>query len=317
MRWLTMLAIAAAMFALVYFLNGQLRITSPSAAEENARPSATAQQIFAAGVVAGEYEEIVLKFELPGRIRRVLVDSGTQVKAGQVLAELDSTARDLQLQEARAHWELARAERELVLAGEHPTATRWRAVAAPTPVAPTQVSAEELKVADARIRIAEAAVNYQRMLLSQTRLMAPVDGEIVHCDLSAGNLVGPTDVPDRIILAPRGRAIVRAFVEELDALDVQIGQQATVLVPARRDRRYQGVVTFCAPELRPKLLHHNLPGERLDIRVREVTIMLEETVPLLRGLPVEVFIAETLNNSSSASKTRSAHPPRGGIREWN
>lgn len=313
MRWLTMFAIAAAMFAFAYFLDGQLRIAPPKSAEGNAPAPTTTQQIFAAGVVAGEFDEIALKFELPGRVRRVLVVAGTQVKAGQVLAELDSAGRDLQLQEAHAQWELASAERSLLLSGQHFSGTRWRAVAAATPAAPAQVSAEELKVADARIRIAEAAVNYQRMLLGHTRLNAPVDGEIVHCELSVGDLVGPSDVSERLILAPHGREVVRAFVEELDALDVHIGQQATVVVPARRERQYRGVVTFCAPELRPKALRHNLPGERLDIRVREVTIMLDEAAPLLRGLPVEAFI-EPLRDDS-ATNVLGTHSPVGSIRE--
>jgi multidrug resistance efflux pump len=305
-RWLTMLAIASAMFAIVYFLDEQLHIAKQDDAEESARAPATSRQIFAAGAIAGEYDEIVVNFELPGRVRRVLVNPGAQVKAGQVLAELDSTRQDMQLQEAQSHLELARAERELVLAGRQLNGTRWRAVAPAAPAAPTQASAEELKVADARIRIAEAAVNYQRVLVGQTRLLAPVDGEIVHCELSAGDLVGPTDVSDRLILAPRGRPVVRAYIEELDALDVQVGQQVIVVVPARRDRRYQGVVAFCAPELRPKSLRHNLPGERLDIRVREVKIVLEEDVSLLRGLPVEVFIAPLPDDSAPTARSAKA-----------
>jgi macrolide-specific efflux system membrane fusion protein len=307
MRWFIMLAIAAAMFGLVYLIDGQWRLAPPQASEENAPSSAAAQQVFAAGAVEGEYDEIVLKFELPGRVRRVLVTSGTQVKAGQLLAEIDSVGQDLHVQEARAQWELASAERDLLLAGRHLTGTRWRAAATPAPagatppLAPAQVSEEEIKVADARIHIAEAALNYQRLLLNNTRLVAPVDGEIVHCELSAGDLVGPTDISQQLVLAPRGRTLVRAFVEELDALDVQAGQQAKVVVPARRDHIYRGVVSFCAPELRPKSLRHNLPGERFDIRVREVTIVLDETVSLLRGLPVEVFLARRVDKADAAS----------------
>jgi membrane fusion protein, macrolide-specific efflux system len=274
MRWFIMLAIAAAMFGLIYLIDGQLRHARPQASEDKAPSSAAAQQIFAAGAVAGEHDEIVLKFELPGRVRRVFVTSGTQVKAGQLLAEIDSGGQELHVQEALAQWQLATAERDLLLAGRHLTGTRWRAVATPAPagatppIAPVQVSEEEIKVADARIRIAEAAVNYQRLLLNNTRLVAPVDGEIVHCELSAGDLVGPTDVSQQLILAPHGRTVVRAFVEELDALDVQTGQQATVVVPARRDRLYHGVVSFCAPELRPKSLRHNLPGDSIFESVR-------------------------------------------------
>lgn len=293
MRWILMLAIAALLFAALYFLDGRQRGAPSAVAASDPRAQAGETRIFAAGFLSGEADEIALKFELPGRIRRVLVAAGTRVKAGQPLAEIDSAAWDLQLEEAQGRLALARAQRELLLSGQ--TAAPWRgATTNPAPPAiprqSTSPSKEEVNVADAQVRIAEAAVNYQKLLVERTRLIAPCDGEIVHWELSAGDLVGPTDVVDRVVLAPRGRAVVRAYVEELDALDVQVGQQAIVIAPARREQQFAGTVASCAAEVRPKSLRHYLPGERLDVRVREVTILLNEPIPLLRGLPVEVFI---------------------------
>lgn len=286
MRWIVMLVIAAALFAMFYFADSWWRGAQGADAPAPSATADVARQIFAAGVLTGEFEEITLRFELPGRVLRVLADVGMHVKTGQVLAELESDERDLQFQEAKAQLELARAERELVRTGQRSPVAPPRAAA--TPVTAT---AEELQAADARVRIAEAAVNYQRLLLSHTRLLAPCDGEIVFRELSPGDVVNPADMLDHLVLAPEGRSVVKAFVEELDALDVQAGQQAAISVPAYRDRRLHGVITDCAPELRPKTQRHNLPGERLDVRVREVTILLDEASTLPRGLPVEVFIS--------------------------
>ncbi len=306
-RGFAMLTIAALLFGAIYFVDGYVRsVPSSDASVERFNEPAAGQRIFAAGFLAGEHDEIVLKFEIPGRLRRVLVATGSRVQAGQVLADLDPSAWELQLAEAQARLALARAQRELLLSGSHAATANWRGVSSSAPPATpapqrVPVSTEEVNVADAQVKIAETAVNYQRLLIDRTRLIAPCEGDIVHLEASPGDLVGPADLQDRVILAPRGGTVVRAYVEELDALDVQVGHRAIVVAPARRDHEFAGTVSACAPELRPKSLRHNLPGERLDVRVREVTITLDEPSQLPRGLPVEVFIT-TRERSTSLSE---------------
>jgi hypothetical protein len=103
---------------------------------------------------------------------------------------------------------------------------------------------------------------------------------------------------------------VRAFVEELDAMDVATGQQATAIASGKADRAYHGVVLFCAPFVQPKSHRHLNPGERLDVRVREIMVELKDGGDLLTGLPVEVFIdpkipirkQERLSEKSSQAK---------------
>lgn len=309
-RGFAILTIAALLFGAIYFIDGYGRSapTSDAPVEQPNEPMA-GQRIFAAGFLAGEHDEIVLKFEIPGRIRRVLVATGSRVKAGQVLADIDPAAWELQLAEAQARLALARAQRELLLSGNQATSAAWRGVssgAQPAAPAPQRVpvSTEEVNVADAQVKIAETAVNYQRLLIDRTRLIAPCEGDIVHLEASPGDLVGPADMEERIVLAPSGGTVVRAYVEELDALDVQVGHRAIVIAPARRDRELAGTVSACAPELRPKSLRHNLPGERLDVRVREVTITLDELNHLPHGLPVEVFITMRERSTSLSEDAR-------------
>ncbi|MDZ4779744.1 MAG: efflux RND transporter periplasmic adaptor subunit [Planctomycetia bacterium] len=309
-RWLAMLTIAALLFGGLYFVDAHLRGEKLSDAPvEQVSTEMARQRIFAAGFLAGEHDEVVLKFEIPGRLRRVLVSTGSRVKAGQLVAELDPSAWELQLAEAQARLALARAQRELLLSGNHATTAAWRGVspgAQSAPPAPQRipVSLEEVQVADAQVKIAETALNYQRLLIDRTRLVAPCDGDMVHLEASPGDLVGPADLPERIVLAPHGDVVVRAYVEELDALDVRVGQRAIVVAPARRDREFAGTVTTCAPELRPKSIRHNLPGERLDVRVREVTITLDEPSRLPHGLPVEVFITPREKNPAPSEDAR-------------
>jgi hypothetical protein len=55
-------------------------------------------------------------------------------------------------------------------------------------------------------------------------------------------------------------------------------------------REYSGAVRTCSPSVRPKSHRHLKPIERLDVRVREVVIELDDARDLPIGLPVEVFI---------------------------
>lgn len=53
---------------------------------------------------------------------------------------------------------------------------------------------------------------------------------------------------------------------------------------------YSGTVTACSLYFRPKSQRLLKPGERLDMRVREVVVDLDDGHDLLIGLPVEVMI---------------------------
>ena len=135
-----------------------------------------------------------------------------------------------------------------------------------------------------------AAVKHERLMLGKVQLRSPIDGVILQASAEPGELVGPTDERDLFTVVNRDQIRVRAFVEELDALNVTVGQRATIAVVGRTDRQYLGQVASCSPHVRPKFHRHLKPGERLDVRVREVVIDLTDGSDLLIGLPVEVFI---------------------------
>ena len=103
----------------------------------------------AQGIV--EHEDRTLAFELPGRIKRIAVERGQTVEAGQVIAELDDSldrpARDLRAAEVRA----AEAQVSLLRAGAR---------------------REEVRGAAAELRAAEAAeARIDRTLTRQRTLM--------------------------------------------------------------------------------------------------------------------------------------------------
>jgi len=166
---------------------------------------------------------------------------------------------------------------------------------------------DELRMAEAKVQTAHAQLRKAQTRLDKATLRAPTHGIILDIDAEPGELVGP-DRPEPIITLVDHRQIrVRAYVEELDVLSLEVGQSAYVTADGMPDKKFTGTITWIAPSMQPKRHRHHTPGERLDINVREVLIQLDEPGPLVIGLPVDVFIDPSgpdADDESSKSQPR-------------
>lgn len=299
MRW-SMLVLLSAMVAGLAFLGwGGLHVAPSEASqaggdagtdglEKTARPAC----ISADGVVEAAHREVAPRFEIPGRIKAVHVREGQAVKAGDVLAELDSELAEEQVEEARLRLKIATAQRDQLIA----TSTRMAPERQPQRYPSRAESAESLvddqagTIADGELALAEAALRRERLLVDRGRLTAPHDGLVLRVAAEAGEFTGPTDERELFVMVDGPACRVRAYVEELDGLRVFSGQRALVSAAADPGRRHCGTVLSCSPYFRLKSQRQLKPGERIDVRVREVVIQLEAGHDLLLGLPVEVLL---------------------------
>ena len=300
MRRIVMSALVVAAMGGTYVMVARWKPVSPRPA---AKPVDELSQIFAAGIVEGTEAPLELRFEVPGRVQAIHVREGQRVRAGQILAELEPTAADLRVSQAVAQRQIAAAELDRLGQGRGTSGSYRDGGREGTTrlVSGIQASREDLSIAEARVDAADAALKLEQLMRSKTRCVAPTDGQIVDVPLREGELAGATSAG--ITIVNRETTRVRAFVEELDALNVAVGQQAVVLVSGRRDRKFSGTVSACALEVRPKSHQHLNPGERLDVRVREIMVDLDDGSDLLLGLPVEVFIAREPSSSSGRKAT--------------
>lgn len=278
MRWFGILLVVGAIAGGIAFFRPefaglQTGKTSPkSAGNSDAGSSGDRVKIFAGGTVEGSHRELSLKFEIAGRIDKVLVKPGDYVAKGDVLAQLDPELLEMKFTEARTLLKLAHAEHDRLIKS-----------AAPVPQ-------EERTIAEAKVTLAEGALRRERLMLEKTLLVAPMSGLVLRVPAEMGELAGPNDEREVVSLVNRDVARVRAYVEELDALDVAVGQSAVVTADGRPDRAYAGIVQSCSPYVAPKSHRHLKPGELFDIRVREVLIELVDAADLPIGLPVDVAI---------------------------
>ncbi|MFO1023379.1 MAG: biotin/lipoyl-binding protein [Planctomycetales bacterium] len=330
MRWIvlttSLLLCAGGLFLLREDL---LKLISTTADEKHLAsggPEQTPPRIFAAGIVEGLDAPLDARFEIPGKVIAVHVKANDRVKAGQLLAELDPEPYRLRVAQAEAQLRIARTERNRVNTGRGASgpirqSRRNGQTAGISQVADESAAlTEDQVIAEARVDAAEAALKLEQLQLEKTRLLAPQNGIIMTATLKAGTQAGPSPESGEISLVDRTKTRVRAFVEELDAMDVQSGRRVTVTVSGRSDREYPGRIVSCAPTVQPKSHRHLNPGERLDVRVREIVVELDGGEELLIGLPVEVYIHgekvlpknERASAKSPAKVKKKSHPQPAG-----
>jgi multidrug resistance efflux pump len=156
--------------------------------------------------------------------------------------------------------------------------------------------ADEVRLARARIRAAEAELELAQINLDRCTLRAPTPAQILDLNTEIGELTGPAATRAPITLADTTRLRVRAFVEEYDAPRVTAGMNVLVSADGIPNQQFPGKVLQLSPQMSPKNLLNDQPAERVDIKTREVWIELappakpHSTVGLVVGLRVDVVL---------------------------
>jgi multidrug resistance efflux pump len=149
---------------------------------------------------------------------------------------------------------------------------------------------DDLEVASKQVAVASANLQHAKAMLNQTRLDSPIEGTILHVLKQPGEMVTDADPEPVLVMANLDTIRVRAYVEELHALNVSLGDSANVKADGLDKKTFSGKVVSCSPLMQQKQHRTHKPNEMLDVRTREIVIELEDASQLVVGLPVEVMI---------------------------
>jgi RND family efflux transporter MFP subunit len=196
----------------------------------------------------------------PGYVRRRLVDIGSRVRAGQLLADIDAPDLDQQVAQARGVVAQTRAALELARAN----LARWRALAADSAVTAQEVDQMQAAFNEAVANLNSAEANLQRLVQLQAyeRVVAPFAGVITARNVDPGALVGPAGGVSATLPAGTGSAPGSLFtIAQTDTLSVYvtvpedyaaavaIGKHAVITVPALPGDTLRGRVARTAGSL--------------------------------------------------------------------
>jgi HlyD family secretion protein len=229
-----------------------------------------------------------------GVIRAVYVQEGDSVKKGEVLAQLEDDQPRLNLADAKAAEDQAKAQIALIQV-QHATAQReydrllpLKAQAFVAGQALDQAH-DAIRQAEANLAAQEAAVATARAAydsaayaLELTKVRAPADGQIVRRYANPGSGASTLQVSNMFDLVPDTRRIVRAEIVESDVPNVFAGQEVEISPEAEPSKMYTGKVLRRSDEFGARKLQSDDPTERTDERVVEVVVSADNT-PMLVG----------------------------------
>jgi len=242
-----------------------------------------------------------------GYVRDWLADIGDKVKAGQVLAELDTPEVDHQLVEARAASDQAKAS--LALAQNE--ADRWNGMAAAHAVSQQDADAKIAARNEAQANYNAAEANVGRLVDIEMfkEIRAPYAGTVTARNVEVGTLVGTGPGPAgselfRLIETDPVRVFVN--VPEANAPGIHPGVPAKLEVAAYPSRVFTGQVVRDAGALDPQshLLRTevhvaNPDGALLPGTLANVHLLLVDDTPTLL-VPANALVM----NSAGAAVVR-------------
>jgi HlyD family secretion protein len=210
--------------------------------------SATTSAVTFTGAISARYD-MPIGVEDSGRIAAVLVEAGDRVRAGQVLARLDTSVVASQFASLTAQLEQARAE-ALLAAQELKRAEQIVESVAALSQSEVDRRRAEVQTRNARVRAAEAQLAESRARLGRTEVRAPADGVVLVRTAEVGQTATPGGAP-LFRLGRGGEVEMRGQVSEQDLPKLRLGQPATVRITGMPDA-FPGEVRLLAAVIDPQ-----------------------------------------------------------------
>jgi RND family efflux transporter MFP subunit len=289
--------------------------SAPAVSVTTVGPAPTRSSVSLPGALAA-VRTAAIYARTPGYVRRRLVDIGSRVRAGQLLADIDAPDVDQQVAQARGVVAQTRAARELAQAN----LVRWRALAVDSAVTAQEVDQMQAAFDEAVANLNSAEANLRRLaqLQEYERVVAPFAGVITARNVDPGALVGTAGGVSGTSTAGTGSAPGSLFtVAQTDTLSVYVtvpedyaaavavGQRAVVSLPALPGDTLRGRVARTAgsldasartllTEVRVANPRSVLPGMyaqvQLTLNTGTLTLRVPATALVIRDGPPQVVM---------------------------
>jgi RND family efflux transporter MFP subunit len=240
---LTRSAFAAILaFSIVSCSDNQAAVTRKTPASEDAIPvqlfpvviSRQSRLLQYSGLMATN-DEARLSFKIGGIISRIYVREGDHVSAGQVLASLDLTEIDAQVQQASLNVEKAQRD-------ENRLNNLYR---------DTVASLEQLQNSHTQLTVAGEALRIARFNRRYAQIRAASDGTILQKMAEEGEYLA-AGIPVLIFNGNGNKDwVVRFGVSDKDWAVLHRGDKAAVAIDAYPDHRFSGIITKLAEAADP------------------------------------------------------------------
>ena len=210
--------------------------------------SQVARVITTSGALAARRDQPIGIAGEGGRVTAVLVDAGSWVRAGQVLAVIDRSVQTQEANQLAASVAAARADAALA----QNELDRSKALVGRGFVSKAALDRKQAArdAAAARVSVAQAQLAASRARLGRLNVVAPTAGLILDRTIEVGQVVS-SGSGGLFRMARGGEMEMRAQLPQQDLALIHVGQAASI-TPLGSDRTYSGSVWQVSPVIDPQ-----------------------------------------------------------------
>ena len=194
--------------------------------------------------------------QVSGTIKTLYVDFNSRVKKGQIIAQIDPSTFEAQVQQAQANLLSAQANLEkaqTALDNDKKTFERNKELLSKKLIAQSDLDTAEtayqtdkaqVNSAKALIEQAKASLDYAKQNLAYTKIVSPVDGVVISRNVDVGQTVAASfQTPTLFTIAQDlTKMQIDTNVAESDIGGVKVGQDVEFTVDAYTDTTFKGKV---------------------------------------------------------------------------
>jgi HlyD family secretion protein len=274
---------------------------------------------------------VLIGTQVSGVIKKMYVDFNSGVRKGQLLAELDKTPLETQVQQAQASLEDAKSEVEFQSASyERYQALLDKKLVAKADYDQVKYNYEKAK---ANLKTAQAGYDKARVNLSYALIYSPISGVVLNRAVDQGQTVAASfSTPNLFTIgSDLTKMQVQANVDEADIGQVIKGQRVTFTVDAYPSETFTGdvrqirlqpvvtsnVVTYTVIVNAPNPEKKLMPGmtANLTVLVQKLDSVLIIPGKALRFTPDVTWLAEYIKNNPYPKRQGAARPGGTGGQE--
>jgi HlyD family secretion protein len=240
--------------------------------------------------VSGNIEatEIRLSFQTPGKITERLVDEGSSVKKGQVLARLDKDELTKIKEQAQA--KLTEAQSDFQLQQKQSTRVANLLKDDAVPEQDNDLAQTNLEVAHAKLLNAQRALELAEIHLNYADLTCPIDGFVTVKSADVGEVVQAGSPVFTVV--DLNDVWLTAYVNETNLGKVKLNQSVDIKTDTYPNKSYRGHISFISQEAEFTPKQIQTTDERAKLVYRIKVDITNPNFELKPGMPADGYIIE-------------------------